>query len=69
MSIDLSLVPAKDLADEIMRRSECGVIIFTTLEANEVYVNWMGDYYKALGMCTEMQDYIINDEKEGANDS
>lgn len=63
MSLDLSLVPAKELADELMKRANCGVVIFTTLEAKDIYINWIGDYYMALGMCTEMQDHIINDNK------
>ena len=62
--MDLSLVPIKDLADELMRRADCGVIIFKTFEEEEVYINWIGDYYGALGMCVEMQNQIINEKDE-----
>ncbi len=62
MSIDLSLIPSKDLADELIRRASSGIIIFTTIEEDEVYYNWIGGYYQALGLCAEMQNLIKEDQ-------
>lgn len=56
---DLSLVTAKELADELMNRSDCAVVIFSTLEGKHLYTNWHGNYYKALGFCVDMQRHIM----------
>lgn len=61
MSTDLSLVPAVELADELMRRCATGIVMVDTVEQTQVYVNWAGDYYRALGFCQDMQRTIMED--------
>ncbi len=65
MNIDLSLIPLKDLADEVIRRSDCGIIHVKTLEGRQVYFNWVGPYYEALGYCVEMQHLIKEAQDKG----
>ena len=65
--MDLSLVPLKDLADEIIRRSACGIIHVKTIDEKQIYWNWCGPYYEALGYCSEISRMIQdckNEEEE-----
>lgn len=55
---DLSLVPLKELADEVMKRSSCGIILVTSIEHSGVYWNWCGGYHQALGHTVDMADLI-----------
>ncbi len=59
---DLSLISLKELGDEIIKRSDCGIIHVKTLEGKEIFFNWVGDYYEALGHCVDMQDLIKKDK-------
>lgn len=61
---DLSLIPAIELADELMRRASCGIVMLTTIEQVDVYVNWVGPYHEALGMTVDMADHIKEDRDE-----
>ncbi len=64
--MDLSLVPIEKLVDEIISRGSCGIVFITGLDPEDLgYVNWTGDYYKALGLCVDMQHRI---QQECADD-
>lgn len=59
--MDLSLIPVNELADEIIRRGKTGIVMVSGLENKEVYINWVGEYYAALGFCVDMQRFIIEE--------
>lgn len=60
--MDLSLIPLKDLSDEIIKRSDCGIIFIKTIDGKQIYANWVGPYYEALGYCAEMNNIISADK-------
>lgn len=63
--MDLSLVSAQELADELMHRGEVAIVFVGAMGPDRVaYVNWVGDYYKALGLCVDMQRIIQKDSKD-----
>jgi hypothetical protein len=59
--MDLSLVPINELADELMKRGKVGIVYVHGLEGRQGYVNWIGDYYAALGLCIDMQREIMEE--------
>ncbi len=60
--IDLSLVPMDKLADELVKRGEAGIVIIRDIGPDKLqYINWVGDYHMALGLCTDMQRVIIKE--------
>ncbi len=61
--MDLSLISIEDLSEELMNRSSCGIIHLKSLKEDEIYFNWVGPHYEALGHCTNMQN-IISREKD-----
>lgn len=62
--MDLSLVPLGDLADEIVKRGACGIVLVVDVTKKEQYVNWVGDYHMALGLCVDIQNTIITDTRK-----
>jgi hypothetical protein len=65
--MDLSLIPMKDLLDEVVRRSETAIIFLHKADGDtdeNQYWNWCGDHFMALGFCQEMANKIIT----GASD-
>lgn len=63
--MDLSLVPIEELSEELMKRGDCGITLITGIGSDgNAYINWTGDYYKALGLCVDMQRFIIEDSHE-----
>ena len=60
--MDLSLVPIHELSDEIMKRGDVGILMIHNIgDEKKGFVNWVGDYYKALGLCVDMQRFIIDE--------
>lgn len=64
--MDLDLVPLTELCDAVIRRSETAIIMVHTDNPDtnlNGYWNWKGDYYKAVGLCEEIKNYIMNSEE------
>lgn len=65
--MDLSLIPLEQLCDEICSRSKSAIVFvrcdFPDTQFNG-YWNWKGDYYEALGLCSEMLYKIQKEEPE-----
>ena len=62
---DLSLVPVDELCDEIVKRGDAAIVFVSGLSKDgKGYVNWGGDYYKALGLCFAMQTCIQADSSD-----
>lgn len=59
--MDLSLVPVNELADELVKRGKTAIVFVAGLENKEAYINWVGEYYTALGLCVDMQRFIIEE--------
>lgn len=62
--IDLSLVPVNELADELVKRGKTAIVFVAGLKNDEAYINWVGEYYPALGLCVDMQRFIIEECKD-----
>lgn len=62
--MDLSLVPVNELADEIVKRGKTAIVVVAGLEGKEQYLNWVGEYHSALGLCVDMQRFIIKECEE-----
>lgn len=63
---DLSLIPINELADELVKRGSVGIVFIADMGPDKLaYVNWVGDYYTALGLCSEMEEKIKGDRRDG----
>ena len=64
MGIDISLVPLNELVDEVINRGDTAVVMVIEKENHQLYFNWVGDYYRALGVCSELENRIKEDRKD-----
>lgn len=65
--VDLSLVPLTELCDEVCNRASSAIVMVIMPNDPENmfgYHNWKGDYYKALGICSEMEELIKDYARE-----
>lgn len=68
MSVDLSLVPVQDLINEIKNRTVSLIVFGRTLEAKTAYIDWHGEYYECLGLCSEMEEFIKSQRRVDRSD-
>lgn len=67
-SVDLSLVPLEAICAEAMRRCKSGIMLLEVDGKDTkipLFWNWTGDYYQALGFCSEMEKLIKSGEDPG----
>ena len=57
--VDLWLVSLEDLVDEVCKRGSVAIVVVVDVERKMNYWNWVGDYYTALGLCSDLSHTIM----------
>lgn len=61
--MELSLVPAEELYEELLNRFDHAVFMGKQIQGktSKISRRWKGDHHLAMGLCTDLQDDILGD--------